>query len=88
MVYRNACCDVLFPVQRFLQSAYSRTFKKAAALTANGNSNGISNGYVKNHEDMNGYAKQNGHTPKQNGVRDATDYYTNAQLRHRTTTVQ
>ncbi|KAF2881321.1 hypothetical protein ILUMI_24851 [Ignelater luminosus] len=77
-----------FLFKDFYNQAYSRKFRKSSAVTANGVANGITNGYASNHEDKNGYSKQNGHTPKQNGVRDATDYYTNAQLRQRTTTVQ
>ncbi|KAK4875916.1 hypothetical protein RN001_012338 [Aquatica leii] len=66
-----------FLFKDFYNQAYNRREKKKAAAATNG--------HIK-HEDQNGYSKQNGHA-KQNGVRDAADYYTNAQfseLNHRT----
>ncbi|XP_031349785.1 elongation of very long chain fatty acids protein AAEL008004-like isoform X2 [Photinus pyralis] len=68
-----------FLFKDFYNQAYNRREKRKLAVQTNG--------HIKHSEDQNGYLKQNGHTIKQNGhtikqngVRDAADYYTNAQF--------
>jgi len=81
-----------FLFKDFYNQAYSKKEKKKIQAMTNGHSNGHikhngeQNGYAK----QNGYVKQNGYTPKQNEVRDAADYYTNAQFSelHQRTRVQ
>lgn len=60
-----------FLFKDFYNQAYNRRGRRKLGAE--------SNGHIK-HSEQNGYLKQNGHTSKQNGVRDAADYYTNAQF--------
>lgn len=73
-----------FLFKDFYNQAYNK--RERRKLVANGHTNG----HISHNEDQNGSSKQNGHLPKQNGVRDAADYYTNAQFGdlHQRTKVQ